>query len=77
MIVAEMSAYAATDSHASGPSQPFTVRWRLGPVGASCASPRRDDAKAHRNPVTSRQVGRTIGDDESRGKAQYAAVGRG
>ena len=32
-IVAAMSAYAASDSHASGPSQPFTVRWRLGPQG--------------------------------------------
>jgi hypothetical protein len=32
-IVADMSAYAATDYHASGPSQPFTVRWRLGPEG--------------------------------------------
>ncbi len=32
-IVAEMSAYAATDFHASGPSLPFTVRWRLGPQG--------------------------------------------
>jgi hypothetical protein len=32
-IVADMSAYAATDFHASGPSQPFTVRWRLGPEG--------------------------------------------
>ncbi len=32
-IVADMSAYAATDSHASGPSQPFTVRWRVGPSG--------------------------------------------
>jgi hypothetical protein len=32
-IVADMSAYAATDSHASGPSEPFTVRWRLGPTG--------------------------------------------
>lgn len=32
-IVAGMSAYAATDSHASGPSQPFTVRWRFGPQG--------------------------------------------
>jgi hypothetical protein len=32
-IVAHMSAYAATDFHASGPSQPFTVHWRLGPEG--------------------------------------------
>jgi hypothetical protein len=32
-IVASMSAYAATDSHADGPSQPFTVRWRFGPEG--------------------------------------------
>lgn len=32
-IVAHMSAYAATDFHAGGPSQPFTVRWRLGPQG--------------------------------------------
>lgn len=32
-IVARMSAYADTDSHASGPSRPFTVRWQLGPQG--------------------------------------------
>jgi hypothetical protein len=32
-IVARMSAYAATDSHADGPSQPLTVRWRFGPEG--------------------------------------------
>jgi hypothetical protein len=32
-IVAGMSAYAATDSHADGPSQPLTVRWRFGPQG--------------------------------------------
>ena len=38
-IVAGMSAYAASDSHASGPSQPFTVRWRLGPLEWLLATP--------------------------------------
>jgi hypothetical protein len=39
LIVADMSAYAATDSHASGPSQPFTVRFSLGPAGVAPVSP--------------------------------------
>jgi hypothetical protein len=39
LIVAEMKAYAATDSHASGPSQPFTVRFGLGPEGVEPVSP--------------------------------------
>ena len=39
LIVADMSAYAATDSHASGPSQPFTVRFSLGPAGVAVVSP--------------------------------------
>jgi hypothetical protein len=39
LIVADMSAYAATDSHASGPSQPFTVRFSLGPTGVAPVSP--------------------------------------
>jgi hypothetical protein len=39
VIVAGMSAYAATDSHASGPSEPFTVRFRLGPAGVVLVSP--------------------------------------
>lgn len=32
-IVARMSAYAPTDSHADGPSVPVTVRWRFEPQG--------------------------------------------
>jgi len=39
LIVADLSAYAATDSHASGPSQPFTVRFGLGPGGVAPLSP--------------------------------------
>lgn len=39
VIVADMSAYAATDSHASGPSEPFTVRFSLGPAGVAVVSP--------------------------------------
>lgn len=39
LIVAEMSAYAATDSHADGPSEPFTVRFGLGPAGVALVSP--------------------------------------
>jgi hypothetical protein len=39
LIVAGMSAYADTDSHASGPSEPFTLRFGLGPAGVELASP--------------------------------------
>jgi hypothetical protein len=39
VIVAEMSAYAATDSHAGGPSEPFVLRFRLGPAGVVPVSP--------------------------------------
>lgn len=33
VIVSRMVAYAPTDSHASGPSVPVTVRWRFDPQG--------------------------------------------